>query len=189
MNNYELVLLLDNQSKDSDRKELLSKFEKDFKENILKKDDMWIQDLSFDIKWKKWNNRAYFISYHIQSDTDTLKDIKKMFLYTNTVVRYSIFKMNQEQTFFEYEKLKKELEKIMDSWDQKRFGNRISFLSHTENSKYINWKSIPILEKYLTRFATIKPRKYTKNPVKLQKKLRREIIRARTLWMLDFSKS
>jgi len=40
MNNYELVLLLDNQSKDSDRKELLSKFEKDFKENILKKDDM-----------------------------------------------------------------------------------------------------------------------------------------------------
>jgi hypothetical protein len=40
MQNYELVLMLDYQVQDSDRKDLLSKFEKDFKDSIIKKDDM-----------------------------------------------------------------------------------------------------------------------------------------------------
>ena len=102
-------------------------------------------------------------------------------MYTNVVVRYEIFKMKQNQVFLEFDKLQKELEDIMDNRDNKKFGNKISFLSHKENEKYINWKSIPILNKYLTRFGDIKPRKYTKNPVKTQKKLRKEIIRARTL--------
>jgi ribosomal protein S18 len=62
-------------------------------------------------------------------------------------------------------------------------------LSHAENAKYINWKSIAILKKYMTRFWSIKPRKYTKNPVKVQKKLRKEIIRARGLWLLEFIRS
>jgi len=52
----------------------------------------------------------------------------------------------------EYEKLQKELNDIMEKRDDKRFGNKISFLSHAENSKYINWKSIAILKKYMTRF-------------------------------------
>ncbi|OQY38182.1 MAG: hypothetical protein B6229_06600 [Spirochaetaceae bacterium 4572_7] len=38
----------------------------------------------------------------------------------------------------------------------------------------------------MTRFGSIKPRKYTKNPVKTQKKLRQEIIRARGLGLLEF---
>jgi ribosomal protein S18 len=89
--------------------------------------------------------------------------------------------MSQDQVFLEFDKLQKELTDIMDARDNKRFGNRISFLSHAENSKYINWKSIVILKKYMTRFGSIKPRKYTKNLVKTQKKLRKEIIRARGL--------
>jgi hypothetical protein len=40
MQNYELVLMLDYQAQDSDRKDLLSKFEKDFKDSIIQKDDM-----------------------------------------------------------------------------------------------------------------------------------------------------
>ncbi|OQB42679.1 MAG: 30S ribosomal protein S18 [candidate division CPR1 bacterium ADurb.Bin160] len=89
--------------------------------------------------------------------------------------------MDSTQIFFEFEKLQKELQKIVDSRDNKKFGNRVSFLSHPENEKYINWKSIVILKKYLTRFGSIKPRKYTKNRVKTQKKLRKAIIRARGL--------
>ena len=186
MQNYELVLMLDYQVQDSDRKDLLSKFEKDFKDSIIKKDDMWLQELQHDLKWKKGNNRAYLVSFHIQANNETLDALRKSFLYSNVLVRYELFKMSQDQVFLEFDKLQKELTDIMDARDNKRFGNRISFLSHAENSKYINWKSIIILKKYMTRFGSIKPRKYTKNLVKTQKKLRKEIIRARGLWLLEF---
>jgi ribosomal protein S18 len=186
MQNYELVLMLDYQVQDSDRKDLLSKFEKDFKDSIIKKDDMWLQELQHDLKWKRGNNRAYLVSFYIQANDDTLNEIRKWFLYSNVLVRYEIFKMSKEQTFLEFDKLQKELTDIMDARDSKRFWNRISFLSHAENAKYINWKAIIILKKYMTRFWSIKPRKYTKNPVKTQKKLRKEIIRARGLWLLEF---
>jgi ribosomal protein S18 len=96
--------------------------------------------------------------------------------------------MKQTQVFLEFEKLQKELDEIINSRDNKRFGNKISFLSHLENAKYINWKSIVILKKYLTRFGSIKPRKYTKNCVNTQKQLRKEIIRARGLGLLEFIK-
>jgi ribosomal protein S18 len=89
--------------------------------------------------------------------------------------------MKKDDPMVEFAKVQEELQKIMDSRDDKRFGNKISFLSHAENDKYINWKSIVILKKYLTRFGEIKPRSYTKNSVKTQKKLRQEIIRARGL--------
>jgi len=189
MQNYELVLMLDYQAQDSERKDLVSKFEADFKKNIIKKDDMWLQNLHHDLKWKKGNNRAYLVSFFIKATSAELWEIRKSFLYSNVLVRYEIFKMSEEQEFLEYEKLQKELNDIMEKRDDKRFGNKISFLSHAENAKYINWKSIAILKKYMTRFWSIKPRKYTKNPVKAQKKLRKEIIRARGLWLLEFIRS
>ena len=188
MQKYELVIMLDYQAQDADRKDLLSKFEKDLKTNIIQKDDLWLKELQHDLKWKKWNNRAYLVSYHLQLDGKAMQALRKSFLYSNVIVRYELFKMSQEQAFLEFDKLQKELEDIMDARDNKRFGNRISFLSHEENEKYINWKSILILKKYLTRFWSIKPRKYTKNLVKTQKKLRKEIIRARGLGLLEFTR-
>ncbi len=47
MQKYELVLMLDYKGQDSDRKDLLSKFEKSFKDNILKKDDIGLKELKF----------------------------------------------------------------------------------------------------------------------------------------------
>jgi ribosomal protein S18 len=42
------------------------------------------------------------------------------------------------------------------------------------------------LKYYQTRFGDIKPRQYTWNSISTQKALRKEIIRARTLWLLPF---
>lgn len=128
----------------------------------------------------------YYVSYYMNLDNEQLQELKKNLLYTNVVVRYEIFRMKQEQATFEYAKLQEELTKIMDKRDDKRFGNKVSFLSHPENDKYINWKAVSILKKYMTRFGNIKPRRYTKNHVNTQKKLRREIIRARSLGLLEF---
>lgn len=57
-----------------------------------------------------------------------------------------------------------------------------------EDEKYINWKSTILLNEYVSRFADIKSRKYTKNSVKVQKKLRKSIIRARELGLLPYVK-
>lgn len=188
MKKYELVLMLNVQTQDSERKEFLQTFEDSFKTNILQKDDMGIKETTYDVKSIRWNNRIYYVSYLLDLDSTALAEIKKSLLYSTFVVRYEIFKMTTDQNFYEFEKLHKELQDIVDSWDKKRFWNKVSFLSLSENEKYINWKAIVILQKYLTRFGTIKSRKYTKNTVKTQKKLRTEIIRARTLWLLEFSR-
>lgn len=188
MQKYELVLMLKSQIQESERNELLSKIEKDFKGNILLKDEMGIHETSYDIKWQKGNNSVYYVSYYLNLDNEKLQELRKSLLYTNALVRYDILRMGQNQEMFEYEKLQKELEKIMDSRDDKRFGNRVTFLSLPENDKYINWKAVAILKKYLTRFGDIKPRKYTKNHVSTQKKLRQEIIRARNFGLLEFIK-
>ncbi len=186
MQKYDLVFMLSSKVTDSERNDFLSKFEEDFKKSILQKDDIGLKETSYDIKSIKWNDRMYYVSFCINMDHDWLEQLRKSLLYSNVIVRYEIFKMNSNQEFFEFEKLQKELQKIIDSRDDKKFGNKVSFLSHSENEKYINWKSIVILKKYLTRFGSIKPRKYTKNHVKTQKKLRKEIIRARGLWLLSF---
>jgi ribosomal protein S18 len=74
----------------------------------------------------------------------------------------------------------------LDELKEKKYGQKIDFFADAKNAKYINWKSIPILRYYLTRFGDIKPRLYTGNSVKTQKKVRHEIIRARTLGLLSF---
>ena len=188
MQKYELVLMLKSQIQESERNELLSKIEKDFKDNILLKDEIGIQQTCYDIKGQKGNNSVYYVSYYLNLDNEKLQDLRKSLLYTNALVRYDIFRMGQNQEMFEFDKLQKELEKIMDSRDDKRFGNRVTFLSLPENDKYINWKAVAILNKYLTRFGNIKPRRYTKNSVSTQKKLRQEIIRARNFGLLEFIK-
>ncbi len=186
MKKYELVLMLSTNVQDVDRKDLLSKFEEEFKSNIIQKDDIWIKETCYDVKWIKWNNRVYYVSYFLDLDNEKLLNIKKSLLYSNVIIRYEIFGMNISSLFFEFDKLQKDLQDIVDSRDNKRFGNKITFFSSHENEKYINWKSLVILKKYLTRFGSIKPRKYTKNSVKIQKKLRKELIKARWLGLLEF---
>ena len=186
MQKYELVLLLNSKVQESERNDFLSKFEAGFKSNIIQKDDIGLKETSYAIHGKVDNNMIYYVSYYMTLDNTQLSEVRKNLLYTNVVVRYEIFKMKNDQALLEYAKVQEELEKIMDSRDDKRFGNKVSFLSHAENDKYVNWKSIAILKKYMTRFGEIKPRHYTKNSVKTQKKLRQEIIRARSLWLLEF---
>lgn len=186
MKKYELVLLLNSQVQEWERNEFLSKLESSFKSSIIQKDDIGLKETSYELSGKSVNNMVYYVSYYMELDNSQLEELKKNLLYTNVVIRYEIFRMAKDQVLLDYAKLQEELQKIMDSRDDKRFWNKISFLSHAENSKYINWKSIAILKKYMTRFGEIKPRSYTKNSVKTQKKLRQEIIRARSLGLLEF---
>lgn len=56
------------------------------------------------------------------------------------------------------------------------------------SEELINWKSVLLLKKYVSRFGDIKPRKYTGNWLKTQKKMRQAIIRARELGLVPYIK-
>ncbi len=188
MENYELVLLLDPKTKDSDRKNLTNDLEKILEDGVVSKDEIWLMDLLYELSGVKTNDKAYFYSYYLKLNTSKIDDIKKFFLYNNIVLKYDIFRRTKSQVSFEFEKLQKDLNAIIASWEERKLWQKIYFFSDLKNSKYINWKSIPMLKKYITRFGNIKPRKYTNNWVNIQKKLRKEIIRARNFWLIEFIK-
>ncbi len=188
MQKYELVLVMDPKMNEAERKELLSSFETTFKANILETDDMGLQNLQYDLSRVKGRNSAYFMSYCLELEPSQVEEVKKMFLYSNAIYSYSVFKMNTTSVFWSFDKLNKELTKIIDAWDVKRYGNRVSFYANNDNTKYLTWKAVVMLRKYLTRFGNIKPRAYTRNSVSKQKALRKEVIRARELGLLDYIK-
>ena len=62
------------------------------------------------------------------------------------------------------------------------------FFNKDNNDTLICWKSVELLKRYVTRFGDVKPRKYSWNSVKHQKQLRKAIIRARELGVLEYIK-
>ena len=182
MKSYELVLMLNVSVAEADRKKFLSELESKFK--ILDKDEIGLKELTFIVKGGA--KQAYFISYNLQLSSEQIAELKQFLLYTPNLIRYEIFSRDEQQEFFHFEKLNKSFEKAIEEIKDKRYGNKLTFFTKSENQKYLNRKSVSILKYYLTRFGDIKPRNYTGNAVKTQKKLRAEIIRARGLGLLPF---
>lgn len=188
MKNYELVLLLNPSVQDKDQKEFIASLEKEIQSNIVEKDDIGLLTLAHDLWEKKWNNKFYFVSYYLKSDTNISKEINQFLLYNKVVYRYFVFSMDKTEVPLSMEKNQQELQKFIDEWTEKKKGNKMTFFTKAENKKYISWKSLPMLRKYMTRFGDIKPRKYTWNAVGVQKSLRKTIIRAREMWLLEYVK-
>jgi len=182
MHNYELVLLLNANTSDADRKAFLDELEKKFE--VKEKDEIGIQNLTFKLKDK--NTKAYFVSYLLSLSPEQVKEVRSSLLYNQIVVKYEIYKLRADQKFFHFNDLQSQFDSVLEEIKEKRYGQKVDFFANEKNAKYINWKSIPILRYYLTRFGDIKPRIYTGNSVKIQKRVRQEIIRARTLWLLSF---
>lgn len=188
MQNYELVLVINVWLSDIEREKEIKDFEKTIEKNIIQKDEIWLLDTAYLLKWKKDAQRAYYTSYYLQAEPEDLLKIKETLLFNKNVSRYSIFKMNKTQKFWKYEEVQSELNNILSSQDEKKTWQKVSFFTDNRNKKYINRKSLPVIKKYITRFGDIKPRKYTKNSVLIQKALRSEILRARELGVLEYIK-
>lgn len=188
MKNYELVLLLDASLQEKERKEFVADFEKQIKDSIVEKDEIWLKTTVYDLGRKNGNNKFYFVSYQLKLTDEGIAAIKKSLLYTKVVARYFLFLMTEKEEFLPFETIQKNLEKIINGWAEKKMGQKITFFSKPENEKYVTWKALPMLKKYMTRFGNIKPRRYTANPVSIQKKVRQSIIRAREMWLVEYIK-
>ncbi len=186
MKKYDLVLLLDHEVKKEEREKFLSEFEALLKSKVLEKDEIGLLDLVYELNEKKGKDRAYFLSYYVELDNETLELIKKTLLYNKLVLRYKIFVMDKSQKFFKYADLVKKMEDEIESRGTQRFGQKVRFFASKHNAQYLNWKAVPMLKKYITRFGDIKPRIYTSNTISRQKKLRKCIIRWRELGLLEY---
>ena len=167
---------------ETERKAILSEIESKYK--VLDKDEIGIKDLCYTVKW--WIRQAYFVSYSMELSANDIADLRKDLLYNPTLIHYEIFSRDENQEFFHFDKLQSNFEKVIEDIKDRKFGQKVTFFSKAENAKYLNWKSVSILKYYQTRFGDIKPRQYTWNSISTQKALRKEIIRARTLWLLPF---
>lgn len=188
MKNYELVLLLSPSVQEKEQKEFLASLEKEIQKNIVEKDDIGLLTLAHDLWEKKGNNKFYFVSYYLNADTDISQKINQFLLYNKIVYRYSLYSMNKTESPISFQQTQQEMQKIIDTWVEKKKGNKMTFFTKPENEKYVSWKSLPMLKKYMTRFGDIKPRKYTGNPVGVQKNLRKVIIRTREIGLLEYVK-
>jgi len=188
MQKYDVVLLVDASLSETNRKEVVSDFEKLIKKTIVEQDDIGLQQLMYDLGSKSWNDKAYVYSYCIEAEAEDLDIIKKSLLYNKTVKRYCIFKMDKNEEFLKFAKINEELQGIVDWWDPKKLGQKVAFFSDKKNAKYLNWKSVTMIKKYITRFGEIKPRAYTNNAVSTQKKLKTVILRARELGFVAYKK-
>jgi small subunit ribosomal protein S18 len=182
MKKYELVLMLNVSIAEAERKTFLSELESKF--TVLDKDEIGVKEISFTLKGRV--HQVYFVSYNMELSTQNVTDLKQYLLYNPNLVRYEIFARTTDQEFFHFDKLQVSFDKAIEEIKDKRYGQKVNFFTKAENAKYLNWKSVAILKYYLTRFGDIKPRAYTGNSVKTQKKLRTEIVRARTLGLLPF---
>lgn len=188
MQKYDVVLLLDPTLAENVRKEVVAEFEWIIKKTIVQIDELWLQQLKYNLWSKAWNDKAYIYSYNIEAKADDLDVIKKHLLYNKAIKRYYIFKMEKNEKFFTFSTVNEELQSIIDAWDVKKLGQKITFFADKKNAQYINWKSICMLKKYITRFGNIKPREYTNNSVAIQKKLKTVILRARELGFIEYKK-
>lgn len=188
MQKYDVVLLVDASLAETNRKEVVSEFEKLIKKNIVAQDDIGLQQLAYNLSNKAWNDKAYVYSYCIEAEAETLDLIKKTVLYNKAIKRYFIFKMEKNEEFVSFAKMNNELNAIIEGWDPKKLWQKVTFFSDKKNEKYINRKGIAMLKKYVTRFGNIKPREYTHNSVSTQKKLKTIILRARELGFIEYKK-
>ncbi|MDD2537705.1 MAG: 30S ribosomal protein S18 [Candidatus Absconditabacteria bacterium] len=182
MKSYELVLMLNVSASEAERKAFLTDIESKFK--VIDKDEIGVKEICFELKGRV--SKAYLVSYQVELSSEDIVALKQALLYSAILIRYEIFLRTANQPFFHFDALQKEFEKAIEDIKDKRYGQKVNFFTKEENAKYLNWKSVAILKYYLTRFGNIKPREYTGNNVKTQKKLRAEIIRARTLGVLPF---
>jgi ribosomal protein S6 len=110
MQNYELVLLLNANTSEADRKAFLADLEAKFE--VKDKDEIGIQNLCYKLKDK--NTKAYFVSYLLNLTPAQVKEVRNSLLYNNAVVKYEIYKMGNDQEFFHFEKLQHEFDKVLE---------------------------------------------------------------------------
>lgn len=117
MNRYELVVLVDSRLSNEEIESNIKLVDEILWKNLIEKDDMWLLDLEYNMNWA---DRAYFVSYFIDSDDTTMSVLRKhFFLNKEKILRYVFYKMSPKDEFLKYKDLQKKFENIKTKKNKK----------------------------------------------------------------------
>lgn len=155
--------------------------------NIKDTDDLGLQHFAHNMKDNLQLNKGYVLSYAVEVNPEDLDAFNTELGYNKQVVRYAFFALSSIEDFVHFEKNLEAAQELADN-DEWSIKKSLTIFTDKKSDHLFTWKSIPLLEKFMTRFGDIKPRKYTGVSVAQQKKIRTAIIRSRTLGFLPFIK-
>ncbi len=190
MSKYELVMLLNPRMTQEELDSLKNSIQEALpKWSILDIDDVWLIDTKYPLKKDKDLTKVYFVTYYVELSPEDISSFKEKVAYLKWIVRQFFYKLAHKDEFMKYNEVNSWAEKIIEKYESEtQLTKKVNILIDKSNLKYLTWKNIKLLERYITRFDNIKPRKFTWHSVKVQKRLRKMIIRARELWLIRYVK-
>ncbi len=106
---YELVTVIDANLSAKDIKEVSAKVEELFGKSIVDADAIGLLPTAYPVEGQ---DQAYYMSYHIEIDPDTIPQLKQDMSIMKWLVKYTIFGMSANESFMKMQDLKKRYEEM-----------------------------------------------------------------------------
>ncbi len=107
MNRYELVVLIDPKMKKEDTQKFIGEIEEMLWKTIAEKDEIWMLDLVYTIKWY---DTAYFLSIYFESDPSLVSDLNQKLRLKKKILRFFVYKLRPEEKYLKYHEVNKMFE-------------------------------------------------------------------------------
>jgi|GEM_PF-741222 len=109
MKHYELVTVIDANLSAKDIKEVSAGVEKLLGSSIVDTDEIGLLPTAYPMEGQ---DQAYYMSYHIEIDPDTIPQMKKDMSIMKGLAKYTIFGMAANESFLKMKDLKKRFEEM-----------------------------------------------------------------------------
>lgn len=134
-----------------------------FNGNVVKMDRCGLRSLAYEIQK---NKRGYYLYFQLQLDADSLKHLDDQLRFDKHVIRYLFVR-------------------VEEFGDNYLVANREDDSSE-DSDPIINYKHVYGLRKYMNVVSKILGRRVTKLPLKVQRRVAKEISRARFLSLIGY---
>lgn len=183
---YEIVFVLSARISQDEHKHITGNIQEALWNTVQDVDDMGKISLSYPLS--NGDDTAFFISYYLEASGDDIAHIKTKLKFLEWVQKYALYRLEKGKSFMPYKELVKETQKLLDQKedDDSLMVKKEHVLNDASLYNLLSWKNTLLLKKYISRFQYMKPRKFTTHSVKIQKKLRKHIIRSRELGLLPY---
>lgn len=170
---YELMILITPSITEKKRNEAYQEVLSLIAENqgeVVSEYDLGKRELAYNIRG---NDEAFYaIIYFKTSNSDLPKVLERYFRFSHEVIRSMMVKRDDSYTHFD----------VTTEYDKDKETERREKVLKSP----IDYKNITLLRNYVSRYARIVPRYYTKVSLKQQKMLSQEVKRARQVALMPF---
>ena len=196
---YENTIVTKQDLTDKELKNIKSKYEQlvnDTSGKVVKIEEWGLLNLATKIRNYK---KAFYIHYKFEGSANTLKEVEKKIKLDDSIIRHLTVKYKKLDTENEFFKEKGDLWKEKTRNFKKKGSNSLNRLSlfqkndgrfskncplSIKNAPIIDYKNIPLLKKYISDNGKIISSKITSVSFSKQKKLTKEIKKAKTLGLI-----